>query len=230
MYQVKLVTKYMLNSRDLFVEYSLVNPTEMHFIPGQFINLNVAENTYRAYSIASPANEIIKLGFVISVDQPGIGANYLKNSQIGDQTKIIGPSGRFILPQNLFRDLVFVATGTGLAPYIPIFHKLVEQKYLGKIKLYFGARNETELFFIDKLDYFKQNLNLEYIICLSQPSAEWSQPMGRVTDLFDKNDVVNKQFFLCGHPAMIDDMQNVLLSSKVDKSNIFHEKFTVNKK
>lgn len=230
LYKAKLTHKEMLNKRDLLVEYTLVEPTNIDFDPGQFINLNVGENTFRSYSIASPITKNNSVELVVSVDHEGIGSNYLKVSSIGDETKIIGPSGRFTLPENLINELVFIATGTGVAPFIPMFYKLVDLGYKGKISLCFGVRNEDEIFFVDKFEDLKTKLDFTYKICVSQPGPNWNGAKGKVTELLEISDFNNKQFFLCGHPLMIEDMIKRLTEKGVATTNIFHEKFTVSKK
>lgn len=217
----------MLNARDMLVDFELINPTEIHFRPGQFINLNVAENTFRSYSICSSPLLSNQITIVVSVDHDGVGTKYLKNIKINDDVSFIGPSGRFFLPDNLANSLVFIATGTGIGPFISMWYKLEELKYQGNIMFYFGVRTEDEIFFVDKMDYFKEPLNFNYKLCVSRPSSEWKQTKGKVTELFDVSDFSNKQYFLCGHPLMIEDMLVILQKNGVPEENIFHERFTV---
>ena len=230
LYKAKVKNKQMLNRRDLLVDFDIIDPPEINSKPGQFINLNVSENTFRAYSICSNSLLTNLVSIVVSIDHDGAGSVFLRNLQIGDEVKFIGPSGKFSLPNILFDTLVFFATGTGIAPFIPMWHKLINLKYKGNITVYFGIRSEDELFFVDKLDYFKKELNFEYKICVSQPTPKWGMKKGRVTELFDIKDFSNKQYFLCGHPLMIGDMIGILQKNSVLNENIYYERFTVSNK
>lgn len=242
LYKVKLKNKQMLNERDIRVDFELIEPSEMYFKPGQFVNINVDENTFRSYSICSDSKQINQISIAASVDHDGVGSRFLKKIQRGDEVKLIGPSGRFHLPKppngaseqnelyNIANELVFIATGTGIAPFIPMWHKLEDLKYTGRISVYFGIRNEEALFFLDKLDYFKKVLNFSYKICVSRPSTLWNKPKGRVTKLLDLTEFLGKQYFLCGHPLMIEDMIGILHENNVLDENIFYEKFTVSTK
>ncbi len=230
LYKAKLKSKQMLNNRDMLIDLELINPPEIYFKPGQFINLNVAENTFRSYSICSSSLLTNQVSIVVSVGHDGVGTKYLKESKKNDEVKFIGPSGKFFLPDNLLNNLVFIATGTGIGPFISMWYKLEELKYQGKTVVYFGVRTEDEIFFVDKLNYFKKVLNFGYKICVSRPSSKWSMPKGKVTELFDISNFLNKQYFLCGHPLMIEDMLSILEENNVADENIFHERFTVSVK
>ena len=170
LYKAKLKNKRMLNHRDMLVDFELIDPAEIQFKPGQFINLNVAENTFRSYSICSDPSLSREIAIAVSVSHEGVGTRYLKELQKDNEVEFIGPSGKFYLPDNLLDNLVFVATGTGVSPFVPMWHKLENAKYTGKIMFYFGVRTENEIFFVDKLDYFSKVLDFEYKICVSRPS------------------------------------------------------------
>ena len=93
LYKAKLKGKQMLNARDMLVEFELIKPAEIHFKPGQFINLNVAENTFRSYSICSDSSLLDKVSIVASVSHEGVGTKYLKELKQSDEIRFIGPSG-----------------------------------------------------------------------------------------------------------------------------------------
>ena len=73
-------------------------------------------------------------------------------------------------------------------------------------------------------------MNFEYKICVSRPSPKWDMPKGKVIELLNISDFSDKQYFLCGHPLMIEDMLNIFQRNEVPKENIFHERFTVSVK
>lgn len=226
--KAKLTKKQYLNEKTLLCEFALVEPPQMQSSAGQFVSLNVGENAYRPYSICSNPKNTQKFELIATVAHNGVGSSFLKSVQINQEVTLIGPSGRFKLPKNLFSELVFIATGTGIAPFISMFYDLFGRNYTRKINLYFGLRNENELFFIDILEKFKQEFkNFSYKLCFSQPSLDWKEPKGRVTNLLDIKNFGNKQFFVCGNPYMIEDIIRILKSAGVSDSCIFYEKFTV---
>lgn len=82
----------------------------------------------------------------------GVCSNYLCDLKPGDEVKLSGPNGkRFLLPltpQN--HDYLFVATGTGIAPFRGMAIELLEKVgTTGQIHLLMGAPYQTDLIYDD---------------------------------------------------------------------------------
>ncbi len=129
--------------------------------------------TVRLYSIASPSHSFGKtkdtLEFIIKRDNvydelgtllhEGVCSNYMCNLKEGDEVRLTGPSGKkFLLPQHDFsNDIFFLATGTGIAPFLGMTEELLEHRHYrfeGTITLIYGAPYSDELvmrdFFLEK--------------------------------------------------------------------------------
>lgn len=235
-FSVKVNNKTFINQKILKTDFTVDSTSFTSsqvcyfvFIPGQFVNLKVDDNTFRSYSLCSDAANHAEFSIVVAVAHNGVGSNYLKSTKIGDSAQIIGPSGRFVLPQTLAGNLVFVATGTGIAPFISMFYSLAAQKYSGKISLLFGIKNEAEIFFINALESFKLHLNLSYQVCLSEPENNSNYNSGRVTKFIAQYISTSSQYFLCGHPNMVEEVSKMLSDAKISAGRIFFEKFTHSK-
>lgn len=225
-FQAKLLAKEKLNQKDALVELGGLDNFE--FLPGQFISLKVSDKNFRSYSIASSASIKDSIKLIIAVGHEGLGANFINNSKIGDIVEFVGPSGRFVLPDQLADKLVFVATGTGLAPILSMLYKIQESSYKGSVELLFGVRDLSESFYLNELDQFFSTLtNSDYKICFSQelPTDVKNAYQGRVTSYLPIDP--NTQYFICGNPFMVQDVSQTLLSQNIPAENVFHEKFTV---
>lgn len=82
----------------------------------------------------------------------GVCSNYLCDRKVGDQIQITGPAGkRFILPVDHSRhDYLFVATGTGIAPFRGMVKELLEHPdgpCTSSIHLVMGAPYATDLMY-----------------------------------------------------------------------------------
>lgn len=221
----KVVAKEWISSKVLEIVFT--NDEPMKFIPGQFISLNVAEFKYRAYSLCSAGDDEKKFTLIADAAHEGLGSNYLRNSNIGDAVTFIGPSGKFQLVEPIPSNLVFLATGTGLAPFISMFYELKDMETDVNIHLYFGVRKEENIFYIDKLEEFKKTMrNFDYTLCLSQPTSLWEGNVGRINDYIRLLDIKNTHVYLCGNPFMIDDNLKKLYELGMNESNVFYEKFT----
>jgi ferredoxin-NADP reductase len=232
-YLSEVLSTEKLNDRVWEFVFRHINPPLLSFEPGQFIALNVSESAYRTYSIASDYKNQEQLKIIVTAAHDGVGANYLRSLKIGDEVKFIGPSGMLRLKNTSIPQINFFATGTGLAPFIPMLHKLSDIKYGGSINLFFGVRNSGEMFYADNLKFFGSKLkNFICKIYFSQPRENESKSFpftpGRITQAIqDTADFdPHAHYYLCGHPAMVDECEKTLWANKIPEQNIIFEKFT----
>ena len=219
----EIIDKKYLNHAVLEVKFkSLV---EINPKAGQFNSFRIGQ-AFRSYSIASiePFN-IFKC--IISVGHIGIGSDYFKSCSIGDIVEFIGPSGKFFLSEVFKKNILFLATGTGLAPFIPMFNRITKVKeFNSKVTLYFGVKSEKDLFYIEILEDLKSKNNwFTYNICLSQENNN-KYLNGRISDKYRIEDVNNTQVYLCGNPYMVEENIEKLKRIGLLEEDIFHEKFT----
>lgn len=73
----------------------------------------------------------------------GDGSSYVKYVEVGAKTEVELPFGAFRLQQG-DRRKVFVATGTGIVPFLPMFATMEETGQLASAQLYFGCRFAAE--------------------------------------------------------------------------------------
>jgi len=101
----------------------------------------------------------------------GICSNYLSSRKPGDTVLMTGPSGkRFLLPENKADfNYVFVAAGTGIAPFRGMIMELIQQKTSINITLIFGCAYRTDVLYEV---FFKElatiNPNFNYLISISR--------------------------------------------------------------
>lgn len=216
-----VTNKEWISEQVVKIDFKILNPFDFFFEPGQHISLKIGDKTARPYSIYSTLKNNEKISIVVSAAHEGVGANYLRNLKVGSEVSMMGPVGRLILPDDLKNNLVFVATGTGIVPFMTMFYKLVSVKYTGNIMVYFGIKDRAEIFFREELEEFKKLLpNFNYKICLSNPKQDWEGCLGHVTNAFEIDDNGNTQYFVCGVRAMVKDVVEKLESEGVSKEDI----------
>jgi NAD(P)H-flavin reductase len=184
------------------------------FQPGQYATLWLTHRgqiTPRPYSIASSPSETRMLEFYINLVDSGHLTPSFWNSEVlhalqrrgGDtQLFVTGPKGRFTLDPDETRDLVFVASGTGLAPFMSMIRKLNED-YLSSpaafkrrgvyvihgasLSRHLGYREELERLSAESLRDPSRRLSITYLPTLSRPRMEpsWNGLTGRAETLFD---------------------------------------------
>ncbi|MBI4057634.1 MAG: ferredoxin--NADP(+) reductase [Elusimicrobia bacterium] len=128
-------------------------------------------NSPRLYSVASPSTGDHGDGKTFSLcvtrhfwenpqtgekDLPGAASNYLCDLRVGDKVKVTGPTGKhFLLPGDFgVRDFIFVATGTGIAPFRGMLIDLFQQGYERNVWLILGVPYKDCLLYDDEFRAF----------------------------------------------------------------------------
>ncbi|MFQ5493108.1 MAG: ferredoxin--NADP reductase [Candidatus Dojkabacteria bacterium] len=207
------------------LEMSVPKGDSFDFTPGQFVNLLVAPNTRRSYSIASLPNGN---GFetYANTNAGGPGSKFFESVKVGDKVEVLGPLGKFVYTES-DRPVKFFATGTGVTPFISMIGYALEiEKTTRPIMLFLGFRHEEDVFPKDMLDEFKKaHDNFDYEICISKPTDEWEGRKGRITlcivDIHEKD----VDAYICGSQGMINDVQQRLVDLGIPDDQIYYEQF-----
>ena len=204
------------------------------FEPGNFVGIecHVEGLGYRRspYCIVSPPSDDGRFELLVRVVPQGPMSQYLDALVAGDEVAFRGPVGRSMAygdPDNP-RDLVLVATGVGVGPFLSLATHLLESGFQKEIHLFWGLRLVEDVCLLDELDALEEaHGNFHYDISLSQPPADWPGPRGRVTEtvpaMLDR--LGGKQFLLCGNGAMIEELARALSDVGVAQRFIYEEPF-----
>lgn len=220
------------------VRLKLPEGEELKFKAGQFMQFytkpygKVTEEVFRAYSISSPPQETHSVEFCIRQVPEGICSTYVNQFlKEGDEVRLSGPYGDFYYRGNC-ETAIMVAAGSGLAPIRSLVLDLLHNKVPVNIVFYFGARSQDDLYYVEEFTKLaEENPNFKYIPTLSQPKEGWEGEVGRVTKLLERDlaDAVggeNKEAYLCGSPALLKSVNEVLQKKGFDKeSQIFYDEF-----
>lgn len=195
----------------------LVEPSELSFAPGQSLSFTVpsARSTkpvIRYYSLASPPSQRQKLVLLLSASEQGLGARYLLSKQAGEKIYFGGPDGEFCLHDDQRRDILFVATGTGIAPFRSMLYALFEHPITQTIRLFWGLRSEQDIYYHHELEAFaRQHPNFTYVIALSRSQKNWTGAKGRVTQLVEKiSGVEDLAVYVCGNKKMVMEVTDIV--------------------
>ena len=96
---------------------------------------------------------------------PGVASKYVCDFNVGDEVQITGPAGKhFVLPVDfLERDFIFLATGTGIAPYRGMLKEMFEADFKGNAWLFFGAAYQDTVLYGDVFKALTANENFHYL-------------------------------------------------------------------
>jgi CDP-4-dehydro-6-deoxyglucose reductase, E3 len=195
----------------------------LEFLAGQYIDLSI-NSIRRSYSIAStPSDSEIEL--LIKNYRGGQFSNYLFNeSKVNDLLRIEGPKGTYILPKKLPQNLIFVSTGTGIAPNISIIRSALREEKINKnrITLIHGQRTAKEHIYS-----IEEALNeIEIIKCTSREIVE-GYVHGYIQDAIKELDlnISESMFFACGNPEMIKDLKVQMADMGLEERNFKSDVF-----
>lgn len=101
----------------------------------------------------------------------GVCSNYLCDLKVGDQIKVTGPAGKhFVLPEDFKnRDIIFAATGTGIAPFRGMLKEMFDAGFAGRVWLYLGVPyNDTILYDNEFKAWQAKHKNFFYVTAISR--------------------------------------------------------------
>lgn len=211
-----------------------VNSDAFAFRPGQYMIFHIPDAPRmirRSYSISTPPSDAGHFEVCVRSVAGGYGSNYIHRLRPGNRLQVEGPYGDFVLEGNSDRDIVMVATGTGISPIKSMLMHLLDRDSRRRVRLFFGLRHESDLFYTDLLRGLAAHYpSFEYWIALSQPDPDrWAGPKGRVTDLVARHvsaaDAANTEVYMCGSRPMIESCTEVLSKLGFAGEHLHHERF-----
>lgn len=215
-------------------DWEIVEGGRFNFVAGQFISMTLqrdGQEHTRAYSIASPPRSDGRFELCLNRVPGGLFSNYLCDLQAGAAMEFNGPHGFFTVQRPIDRDLVFIATGTGIAPIRGMLGDLFahEPEIAREVWLLFGVRYPETILYRDEFaECAAAHPNFHFVPTLSRPSADWRGRTGyiqqQLRQLFTGRN--NFSAYICGLKAMVDDVRRILKEEfRLDRKQIRYEKY-----
>jgi CDP-4-dehydro-6-deoxyglucose reductase len=180
----------------------------------------------RAYSIASAPSETNRFELCLNLVHEGLLSPRLFEMKPGETVEIRPPLGMFVL-RNPPRDVVLIATGTGIAPFRSMLKAGLSETSQA-FTLVFGVRHESHLVYCEEFEEMAGKFqHFRFLPTLSRPTESWSGRTGHVQAhlqeaIGERRDV---DVFLCGLKLMVDDVRNMLKEMGFDRKQILFEKY-----
>ena len=192
------------------------------FQPGQYATLGLMGNAgklvQRPMSISSPSTDLSEYEFFIRLVHEGAFTPLLWERKVGDAINIKGPKGKFLLQED-GRTCLWVATGTGLAPFISMLETLRARGRQRDILLLHGVSYDYDLAWRAQLEALANGggFPLRYLGTVSRPQhcPAWMGLTGRaeavLPRVMDEHGLTpdNTTLYLCGNPEMITAVEEM---------------------
>ena len=223
-HHARLVHRQQLAGAIFELGFELVEEPPLRFRAGQFISLRVGEDAagdpvLRSYSIASSSGSP-RLALIVRLIPGGVASTLLGGLALGDVVRFTGPMGFFVLDLQHAGDVVFGATGTGIAPVLPMLDELLARPEPGRIFVLWGNRYADDLFWQSELaERQARSARLIVRTFLTQPPDEWRGERGRIAQpLVDLVKQLDKPvYYLVGNGAMIREVKAALQAAGLDR-------------
>lgn len=210
--------------------------TDLSFTAGQFLQVHLEKDGQphkKSYSIASApslARDKRRIELCIKRVDGGYVSNWFFGLKVGDRLKTALPYGVFTVKEPWQNDLVFVGTGTGVAPLRGMIIDLYEKGCAKNIWLIFGNRYATDVLYRSEWEALaKRHANFTFIPTVSR-SPEWSGEKAYVQEIvkrvFAGPKGAGADFYGCGLVPMCKELKEALLGMNIPKERIHFEQFT----
>jgi CDP-4-dehydro-6-deoxyglucose reductase len=206
--------------------------SDFQFLPGQYIDVIGHGGLRRSYSLASagPAEQGLEL-HVRAVEGGALSSYWFNHAKTNDLLRLQGPRGTFSLRDVSGRNLIFLATGTGIAPVKAMLEALLTLapgSGPASVTVLWGGRVPGDLY----LDIGRMPAIHRYIPVLSRAGDAWEGARGHVQDVLldERPDLGNALVYACGSDAMIHDARPALVRAGLPERRFHSDAFVCSAK
>jgi len=207
----------------------------LEFLPGQYVTFYLRRNekpVTRSYSIFSSATRQDGFSLLIKKVPKGFGSNYLCGLDPLRKPSLtaLAPLGRFVLHEPEDRTVILVATGVGLAPFIPMLEQLRTAHPGTPVWLFYGNRYAEDTVGRPELEFLECVWpNFHFVAVISRPPSDgsWSGAVGHVEEHVQSRfpDLSSSDVYLCGVNRMVNQMQDLAIGLRCPKDHVFTDRW-----
>ncbi len=205
--------------------------TKKDYKPGQFMIINLKRNGKVSEShpftiSSSPTSGNLS----ISVKSSGDFTATIKDTKTSDIAFIDAPYGRFSFLNHDNDNLVFIAGGIGITPFISMLRYIRDKKLNRNVTLIWANKTEDDIAFRAELEKMTSEMPSLKVIHVMSKQDDWQGEKGYVDAEKIKGLVENvsgSEFFICGPPIMMTLVEKDLIGLGVSKSRIHYERFAL---
>lgn len=214
--------------------FTFALPAPLNFRAGQYVTLTVpvdGEAIQRCYTISSSPTRSDTITITVKRVPGGPVSNWLHDHLVvGDALRVDGPCGEFSHEFQPASRYLFLSAGSGVTPLMSMTRALCDRRDPSHIVFVHNARTPRDIVFRDELDRLAQDANLSVAaICEDDaPDEIWGGRYGRLTLpalLRIAPDLYEREIFICGPPAYMEAVREMLRTAGVDPARCHEESF-----
>ena len=209
--------------------FKLKLTNSIDFIPGQYCLVSIIgnkepESEAKPFTFATSPTE--KRFIELAIKKMGKFTAALHSLVVGDKLKIEGPQGTSLnFDETLKDDIVFLAGGSGITPFISAIRYAIAKKLPNRITLLFSNRTADDIIYKKEFDEIsRNNRNIKIINTITQDAPkQLPGEKGRIDRKMIERYVKNpkeKLWYVCGPPPMVSSMKEMLLGMGVPENRL----------
>lgn len=204
----------------------------MHYFPGQYVDIERRDGVRRSYSLANAprADHLLELQ-VRQVPDGAMSAYWFDTAKVNDLLQVKGPLGSFFLREAAGKQVVLLATGTGIAPIKAMLQQIAvfgASDAPRSITLLWGGRLPADLYWDPRtIDLSSTGLVMNYVPVLSRADEQWEGARGYVQDVLLQRcqDFRDTAVYACGSEAMIESARTQLAAAGLAPKHFYADAF-----
>ncbi len=205
-----------------------------NYKPGQFLTFSLQPEdklVKRSYTIASSPSQRDYIEVTIKREEQGLVSRYMHDQVTpGDLLQLTAPAGKFHFDGTQADNIVLLSGGVGVTPMMSATRYLTAHCWPGNIYFLFCARTSNDFIFRQELELLQQrHPNLHVLASMTRAEGtSWMGPREQFTAEMIKGfvpDITQHRAHICGPPAMMDAVKDMLLSLGVSATQIKTEAF-----
>jgi len=208
----------------------------MDFRPGQYFHVTLPsigrddeKGLRRHITIVTSPNDRGVVGFATRMRESAFKRT-LGELPVGTEVEVEPAKGRFGLPEDPSRPLVFIAGGIGITVFRSMLRYIHEERLPYRVTLIYSNRDEESAAFLDELRELEQALPGFRLVLTMTQDAAWDGEARKVDAAFVRDyldgDLDPYTFLVAGPPAMAEGVQAALQEAGVRDENVITERYS----
>jgi aquacobalamin reductase/NAD(P)H-flavin reductase len=207
----------------------LIPATPLNFIAGQYLQIVMAEDDKRPFSIANAPRADGSIELHIGAEPGNQYAGQVLEKMLKDKVvDVEGGLGEAILKQSEPQATILLAGGTGFSYTLSILQQLLSKPLEAPVFLYWGTRTINDMYAFDELSTLaKQHPLFTFIPVVENPEKNWAGKTGWVHQvvLEDIKDLATYQVYVAGRFEMAKVVRDDFIKQGLPITSLFGDAY-----
>jgi ferredoxin-NADP reductase len=201
-------------------------PAGFAFLPGQFVNIELAQGEVSISHCMTLASAPHEQELLVAARLTGsVYKNMFEKLKAGDMINFSKPFGSFVL-QTSELPAVFIAGGIGITPFLSILKEAEKNESTRQFYLFYFNKEKSGATFFDELNTLKLP-NYKFFPIMTEDAA-WPGECGYLTESLLKKHLpeLTADYYVVGPPRMVKESVALLKKLSIPSEQIKSEEFT----